>query len=377
MLGLQNSNPMRWSAIVLGPKAPFPKAGNRFDALFVAPQQRPKAWAGQDKDAFFRDKYAHVHAKQLKQRAAEQELKRARQGAKPDLRAASKPAKPAPVPDFHERLQARIAKTPKLEFVYGTNAVRAALKTRPAHKLYTGHRYEADVDPQVLALCRDAGVPIVSNVPQQHLQIMSGQGVHNKLVLETEKRQLPRVTSLTFDAAAPALVVNDVDRVNVRGRQPLGLFIDQVTDTHNMGALLRSALWFGVDFVAVSARNSAPFSPAVVRASSGAAEFVPLFMVDKPLRLFEALRAQDWALVASAPDPATLETHGVELTETPPENLAALDKPTLLVVGSEGDGIRTSLLQRSTHATSIPSQQSEIDSLNVSVATAILLSRCR
>lgn len=351
------------------PKAPFPRQGKRFDALFVEPYKRKKAWDGQDKDAFFRDKYAHVHAKQLKLRKEEQEKRQQRMAGKQ----VEEKQTPKPKPDFARQFAEVNAQNPKFEYIFGTNAVRAVLEARKCHKLFTGLKSVSEMDSSILALCRDRNIPIEMNVPTQHLQVMSEQGNHNRYVVKTDRRHNSPIDSVKV--RNESLLINDLE-VPIRTREfrfPLGLFIDQVTDAHNMGALIRSAHYFGADFVAVSARNSASISPVVVKASSGATEFVPILESAHPLRLFDQLRNDSWSIVASAPNKRALQQHDIDLVDVKPKELAQLNAPTLLVVGSEGDGIRTSLLQRSTHQTTLLSSQSEINSLNVSVAAAVLL----
>ncbi|PRT55065.1 rRNA methyltransferase 1, mitochondrial [Wickerhamiella sorbophila] len=353
------SSLFRWA-----PKAPFKTSGKRFDDLFVNPKAPKKAWDGQDKDSFFRDKYAHVHAKQLQRRKEEQNAKKKREGG------SKKIAVPAPKPDklFAERIKAQMDKDSRLEHMFGTSAVLAALETRQAVKLYSGNR-SADTDIAIMKKCSDLDVPVVTSVPAQHLNILTNNGVHNKYVLTVHKREFPSVVDLPL--VADDIIVGEELKLKPKRTNPLGLYIDEVTDTHNMGAILRSAYWFGVDFVSFSRRNCAPISPQVVKASAGAAEFLPILEVPQPLKFFENLTKNNWNVISS-----TTPSSRHKLPAVLPEELPKLleDGPCLLVVGSEGEGIRTSLLQRSTHRTALEAVGQQIDSLNVSVATALLLS---
>lgn len=373
---------MRFSRLLLKkePLAPFPQSGKNFDQLFKNTQRKPKAWDGQDKDAFFRDKYAHVHAKQMKRKQEEQEAAKLRRKNNPSL-IKNTEKKAQPQPDFASRLAARMDRNADLEFIYGKNAVNAVLQSRNVAKLFSGVSSLDEVDPELLALAKEAHVPVQVRTPAQHLQIMSENGVHNKYVAETEALKPLIAHSIdvegdTLNVVSPKMTEKLPVLEKREFKQPLGLYIDQVTDTHNMGALLRSALWFGVDFVAVSSRNSAPLSPSVVKSSSGASEFVPILETPYPLRFFDSLKEKGWQIVTTAPSEAALKQHNISLTEVQSSHLRTqlAGSPTLLVVGSEGDGIRTSLLQRSTHKTTIETHQSAINSLNVSVAAAVLLS---
>lgn len=356
---------MKSSFLKWAPKAPFKTNGKRFDDLFVNPKAPKKAWDGQDKDSFFRDKYAHVHAKQVQRRKDEQEAKKKRR------RGSEREVAQAPQPDkrFAERIRTQMDKDSRLEHMFGTSAVLAALETRQAIKLYSGNR-SADTDVEIMKKCSDLDVPVVASVPAQHLNILTNNAVHNKYVLTVHKRELPSVVDLPI--VNGEAVVNEEFTLKPKRANILGLYIDEVTDTHNMGAILRSAYWFGVDFVSFSRRNCAPISPQVVKASAGAAEFLPILEVPQPLKFFENLAKGNWNIISS-----TTPSSRHKLPMLQPEELpTALEQgPCLLVVGSEGEGIRTSLLQRSTHRTALAAVGEKIDSLNVSVATALLLSQ--
>lgn len=359
---------------MVAPEAPFPTNGRTFEDLFVHPSRPKKAWDGQDKDRFFREKYAHVHAKQKKAREEQQAAARERRGIE---NARPLDGKVLPQPRFAQRHAERLDRDSSLEYIYGTNAVRAVLDTRKVSAIYTSYSYD-EVAPDIVARCQELAVPIKTNTPLQHLNIMANQGVHNKYVAATKKRQIKMVESILFAGGKLEFVCSNETHaaalVDPRRRvHPLGVFIDEVTDVHNLGAILRSAYWYGADFVVISQRNCAPLSAQVVKASSGASEYVTIAYSGHPLRFFEQLAEQSWAVVAPSPRPQE------QLTSVTPSGLAELiaQRPCMLAVGSEGDGLRKSLLDRSTHCVTLPSahEAPAVDSLNVSVATAVLLSR--
>ena len=140
-----------------------------------------------------------------------------------------------------------------------------------------------------------------------------------------------------------------------------------MSDPQNLGALLRSAIFLGVDGVLVSAKNSCPITPAVSKASAGAVEIVPVHAARNLPRTLDAAREAGWHVVGAALErsvaPETLE-HAA---------------PTVLVLGSEGHGLRTTVLRACSSLVRIPrgppsAPDAElVDSLNVSVAGGILL----
>jgi len=143
------------------------------------------------------------------------------------------------------------------------------------------------------------------------------------------------------------------------------LALDEVWDPQNFGALLRTSRFLNVDSVVVCAKNSAPLSPTVSKASSGAMETMDIYSTDNMMRFIDRSVLAGWQVVGAA-----LEPESLDLASLP------LQKPTILVLGNEGHGIRTNVLRRCTHLVRIPGEGASdegVDSLNVSVTGGILL----
>jgi 23S rRNA (guanosine2251-2'-O)-methyltransferase len=142
---------------------------------------------------------------------------------------------------------------------------------------------------------------------------------------------------------------------------PLLLMLDGVHDPHNFGAILRSADGAGVNAVIIRHHRQAPVTDVVVKTSAGAAYTVPVFVVSN---LSQALRTLSelgfWSVVAVAgPD-------------TKPYHEYRWNFKTLLIVGAEGSGVSDLLKRTADERIAIP-LYGQLDSLNVSVATGILL----
>jgi len=140
--------------------------------------------------------------------------------------------------------------------------------------------------------------------------------------------------------------------------------LDQVTDPHNLGAVARSAEGAGATGVVVPAHGSAAVTPAVAKASAGAVEHLPVAVVPNLARyLAEIKRGDLWIYAAVGGE-------GPTLWQTD------LTGGTVLVLGAEGKGVRP-LVRRTCDATiSIP-LSGRVESLNVSVAAALLLFEAR
>src|SRR6188472_2018716 len=145
---------------------------------------------------------------------------------------------------------------------------------------------------------------------------------------------------------------------------PLLVCLDQVTDPHNLGAVVRSAEGAGATAVVIPAHGAARVTPVVCRASAGAVEHLPVAVVPNLARYLGEVKGDRlWAFAASADGDSRL--WNVDLTDG-----------TALVFGAEGKGVRP-LVRRTCDATlSIP-LAAGVESLNVSVAVAVTLFEAR
>jgi len=145
--------------------------------------------------------------------------------------------------------------------------------------------------------------------------------------------------------------------------QSLVVVLDSITDTHNLGAILRSADQFDADLVLLPERRSAQVNETVARTSAGASAWVPTLQVANLNRTLEALREAGYWI------------YGADMGGARGDSLDLRGR-TCLVMGSEGKGI--SKLTRSYCDTSISIPTGgKIDSLNVSVAAGILMYEIR
>ncbi|MCB9596175.1 MAG: 23S rRNA (guanosine(2251)-2'-O)-methyltransferase RlmB [Sandaracinaceae bacterium] len=143
--------------------------------------------------------------------------------------------------------------------------------------------------------------------------------------------------------------------------RPLLVALDQITDPHNFGAIVRSAVAFGADGIVTLKNRAAPVTPVVVRASAGATEHARVARVTNLARTLDVL-------IQHGMDAIGLDAEGdVDIDDLP-------DAPggRVLVVGAEGAGLRRLVRERCTHLARIP-HPGPVASLNASVAASVAL----
>ena len=295
------------------------------------------------------------------------------------------------------------------EFLYGTHSVKAALRSgrRVLHKLYIYHgSHEVNEanqrDNSIAKLALAAGVQVknVSGDWDGLLLKMSGGRPYNGYVLEASplplipalalsnveqpSRPFSVVLSHQTDEEASLISRITTDRLSATipclgkaTRYPFVLMLDQIKEPGNLGAIIRSAHFLGVDAVAVVEAGSAPFSAVALKASAGAAEYMPLFVVRKEHEFVHASKKRGWKFfVAVAPGSGSSRKNGPPVTSTSMIGSALRTGPCVLLVGGEEEGIRAHLQKIANYAVGIENVRDPIeglDSLNVSVAAALLI----
>ena len=141
------------------------------------------------------------------------------------------------------------------------------------------------------------------------------------------------------------------------------MLLDQVTDPHNQGAVMRSAAAFGACGVIVQERNSPPVTGVLAKAASGALEMVPLVRVVNIARILDELGELGFLRLAFADEAAE------------PIERVDLKRDVVLVLGAEGEGLRRLTREKCDAAVRLPTSEA-MPSLNVSNAAAIALYAC-
>ena len=229
-------------------------------------------------------------------------------------------------------------------FVWGRHPVLAAL-ANPARKgmgrlMVTADRAE---ELERERLTHGHKIEIVDG--QALTRILPAGAVHQGLVFKVQ----PLEGVALEDIAEPA--------------QGVIVMLDQLTDPQNVGAIFRSALAFGARGIVVQDRHSPALAGALAKASAGATERLPCARVTNLSRALERLADLGWRAV------------GLDGSATDSLEQALDARPTVLVMGSEGDGIRRLVAEHCDALARIP-MPGGFESLNVSNAAAISLYEC-
>ncbi|KAJ1950122.1 Ribose methyltransferase, partial [Linderina macrospora] len=284
-------------------------------------------------------------------------------------------------PFVHIPLETGMMMQNNMEFVYGIQPVLAALSqgTRPAYGLYVQDQIEGDMPAperaRAIQLATAYDIPI-KHVRRELLDRMSFNNHHQGISLKVDRVENRVGKKLGPFKDGTYWVEIGMMRTQMTARRPypLWVLVDRIQDPRNLGSIIRSAVFFGAEGIVAPRRDTCAPNAVVAKASAGALE-VSNFMRCKDIDKFvEHSRSNGWLVVsASVADPGT----GVKATV---DDLGEIDRPVLLVLGNEGQGVRESVLIQSDVHLSIP-MRAELpeyfDSLNVGVAAGVILSSLR
>ncbi|MBX6352482.1 MAG: 23S rRNA (guanosine(2251)-2'-O)-methyltransferase RlmB [Thermoflavifilum sp.] len=230
------------------------------------------------------------------------------------------------------------------EVLYGRHPVLEALKAgRPLNKLWLAEGAEGGSLAEILARAREQGV-IIQRVPRQRLARLAGEN-HQGVV--------------AFIAAHEYATLNDVMQRDT-GHAPLVVLLDELSDPHNLGAIVRSAEAAGAQGVVVPRRRSVPLTQTVAKAAAGALEYLPVARVPNLVQAMERLKEAGYWVYGADAGAARLYTE------------VDLRGATAIVIGAEGKGLSRLVKERCDDLVKLP-MLGRVGSLNASVAAGVLL----
>ena len=231
--------------------------------------------------------------------------------------------------------------------IEGRNAVIEALRAGTAiDKIYLLKGETDKTLGHIASKARSAGIVVV-DADKRKLDAMSRTHSHQGVIALAAVREYVSVESILRAAEE-------------KGEKPLLILCDEISDPHNLGAILRTAECAGAHGVIIPKRRSAGLTAIVGKTSAGAVSYMPVARVANLTATIEELKKEGvWVFGTAAEGTTTLYD-------------ADLKGPTAIVIGSEGDGISRLVAEKCDFLVSIP-MKGKISSLNASAAAAILM----
>ena len=231
--------------------------------------------------------------------------------------------------------------------IEGRNALTEALRSgRTIDKVFIAAGETDRALQRLAAQAKDAGAVVVP-VDRRKLDAMSQSHSHQGVIALVAAREYFTVEDILEEAAA-------------RGEAPLIVICDELSDPHNLGAILRSAECAGAHGVIIPKRRSVGLTAVVAKASAGAVEYMKVARVTNITATIEQLKEKGVWIFGTAAEGSI------------PMYQADLKGAAAIVIGSEGDGMSRLVRQSCDVIVSIP-MKGKISSLNASNAASILL----
>ena len=248
---------------------------------------------------------------------------------------------------MRERPPRRDADSEADGLIEGRNAVQEALRSGAAiDKLYIARGETDSTLRHIASAAREKGVVVV-DADRRKLDAMSRTHAHQGVIAVAAVREYAEVEDLLAAARE-------------RGEPPLLVVCDELSDPHNLGAVIRTAECAGAHGVIIPKRRSAGLTAVVAKTSAGAVSHLPVARVSNlPACLKELKEAGVWVFGTAADGDTPLYR-------------ADLKGPAAIVIGSEGAGMGRLVAETCDFKVSIP-MRGRLNSLNASAAAAILL----
>lgn len=232
-------------------------------------------------------------------------------------------------------------------YIYGRNSVKASLRTNDVIEVYLKDDFN---DKEIVSLVKERSIKY-HVINQKELTKLAN----------TDKHQ--GVVALIKDFCYSSL--EEIIHASKKKELPLIVMLDGINDPHNFGAIIRSCAAFNVDGIIIKDRGQVQVTDVVSKTSAGTVNLIKIAKVTNLNNAIKELKEAGYWIYSTA-----LHKRSIDY------RTSKFDRPTVLVMGSEGDGVSRLVLENSDFLIHIPMSK-EVESLNVSVATGIILSFIR
>jgi len=232
------------------------------------------------------------------------------------------------------------------QMVFGTRAVIEAIRSgKEIESLYVQRGVGGGLVAELKQLLAEFNIT-AQQVPVEKL---------NRLTMKNHQGVVAFISPIVYQK-----IEDIIPQIFEKGETPLILILDSITDVRNMGAIARTAECSGVHAIVVPAKGSAQINPDAIKTSAGALYKIPVCRHDNFMQTVRFIQESGLQLVCC--------------TEKTKDYIYQPDytAPTAIIMGSEEDGVRNEIIRIADHLAKIP-MYGEIESLNVSVATGVIL----
>lgn len=231
--------------------------------------------------------------------------------------------------------------------IEGRNAVTEALRVgTPIDKVYIARGETDSTLGHIASTARSKGIVVVE-ADRRKLDGMSRTKSHQGVIAVSAVREYASVEDI-------------LNAAREKGEAPLIVVCDELSDPHNLGAVIRTAECAGAHGVIIPKRRSAGLTAIVAKTSAGAVSHLPVARVPNLTALLKELKEAGMWVYGTAAEGTTDLYH------------ADLKGPSVIIIGSEGDGIGRLVREQCDFLVSIP-MRGKVNSLNASAAAAIVL----
>ncbi|GBU11211.1 23S rRNA mG2251 2'-O-ribose methyltransferase [Erysipelotrichaceae bacterium] len=238
-----------------------------------------------------------------------------------------------------------------MQIIYGKNSVETYIQYAPnlvfEILLYSGVTEKTLKEVEALAVKAKISYRMIEK--KELSKLVDGKAVHQGICAKVKDFEYRDIHEVLGD-------------VKASGKIPFFILIDQMQDPRNLGAILRTADCTGiVDGIIITEHNSCDVSAAAIKTSTGAALNIPVIKVKNSKSIIDLLKKEGiWIC-------------GVDMVGAQTYRKQAYDMPLCLVIGGEDKGIRPIIKREMDFNVYIPMHSKTVNSLNVSVATSLLV----
>jgi 23S rRNA (guanosine2251-2'-O)-methyltransferase len=237
----------------------------------------------------------------------------------------------------------------KNQIIYGLRPVMEAVKAgKQIDKIYLQSNLQGKLFSELKALIKQSGKNIQQQyVPLEKLDYLSRKQNHQGVVAQLSQIEYWELDDLLMYAEG-------------KETKPFLVYLDNVTDVRNLGAIARSAECAGADGLIIPQQGSAPINQDAIKTSAGALLRLPVCKINNIKTFINTIKAHDIKIYSASEKANALYTQ-VDAKEA-----------LMIVMGSEESGVGPTMLKMSDELIKIP-MKGEIESLNVSAAASVLL----